>query len=234
MESMSNRAAGWQASAEGGPCQEGKSQVDGPAARRLNARDKDAHVGRGGTTAAFPTDTLSRQALFSEFTPLVRKLIGQYGDDPDLRQDLVGEIYYRFCKLLDAYEPGREVPLRPYLVRQLIASTYTYARHHWRERQREIRYDELPVWSSTNLKHDPTSEWDDALALRQMSHLLPSALAQLPARQKMVVVWRYFDDMPFEQIAGHLGVQTSTARSLLRHALNNLRRHFAATASQQA
>lgn len=175
---------------------------------------------------------MSRQALFAEFTPLVRKLIGQYGDDPDLRQDLVGEIYYRFCKLLDAYEPGREIPLRPYLVRQLIASTYTFARHHWRERQREIRYDELPVWSSANLSHDPTGEWDEVLTLRQMSHLLPAALAKLPARQKKVVIWRYFDEMPFEQIAGQLGVQAATARSLLRHALNSLRRHFAA--SQQA
>lgn len=195
-----------------------------PVTRR---RGRSGSQGSHYSAATLPKDPLSRQALFAEFTPLVRKLIGQYGDDPDLRQDLVGEIYYRFCKLLDAYEPGREIPLRPYLVRQLIASTYTFARHQWRERQREVRYDELPVWSSSNLCHDPTGEWDDALMLRQMSHLLPSALAQLPARQKKVLVWRYFDEMPFEQIAGNLGVQAATARSLLRHALNSLRRHFA-------
>src|SRR5207244_4443409 len=58
-------------------------------------------------------------ALYAEFQPLVWRLIRQYGDDADLREDLIGEIYARFRTVLAAYDPHRGVPLRPYLVRQL-------------------------------------------------------------------------------------------------------------------
>ncbi len=231
MESMSNCGTdSGQLALAGAPGNDRAAQVEeGPRAQRAERSGQNRVYSRGVSTDVVPTDPLQRQALFEEFTPLVRKLIGQYGDDPDLRQDLLGEIYYRFCKLLNAYEPDREVPLRAYLVRQLIVSTYTFARHRWRERQREIGYEELPVWSSMDLRHDPTSDWDNALAMQHLGRLLPTALAKLPARQKKVVIWRYFDEMPFEEIAGNLGVLSATARSLLRHALNNLRRHFAAS-----
>src|SRR5262245_39584833 len=73
-----------------------------------------------------------REELFGELQPLVRRLIQRFGEDPEMRRDLEGEIYYRFCMLLDAYDPARGVPLRPYLIRQLSASVYTYARQGWR------------------------------------------------------------------------------------------------------
>src|SRR5690242_6653150 len=82
-----------------------------------------------------------RDALYAEFQPLVRRLIRQYGEDVESRGDLQGEIYYRFCLLLDAYDPERGVPLRPYLVRQLTASVYTYARQGWRRQRREVTLD---------------------------------------------------------------------------------------------
>jgi RNA polymerase sigma factor (sigma-70 family) len=173
---------------------------------------------------AFPMDTGRRDALYAEFGTLVRKLIGRYGDDTDLRQDLEGEIYHMFCNLVDVYEPKREVPLRPYLVRQLTASTYTYARRRWRERKREVHYDDVPIWISADLRYDPTRDWDDKLAAQEFRDMLPTALATLPDRQKSVVIWRYFDEMSFDQIADNLGVRPATARSLLRHGLNHLRR----------
>src|SRR5947207_14177253 len=53
-----------------------------------------------------------REALYAEFQPLVRRLIRQYGDDAEMRQDLAGEIFFRFCILLASYDPCRGVPLR--------------------------------------------------------------------------------------------------------------------------
>src|SRR4051812_22993567 len=55
-----------------------------------------------------------RDQLYEEFTPLVRRLLRQYGTDPELRHDLAGEIYCLFCSFVDAYDPGRGVPLKPY------------------------------------------------------------------------------------------------------------------------
>jgi RNA polymerase sigma factor (sigma-70 family) len=171
---------------------------------------------------------LEREKLYGSFRPLVQRLIRRYGSDPELRQDLEGEIYCRFCALLAAYDPLRGVPLRPYLVRQLTASVHTYARGHWRRQRREVRLEEdagvsEPAGYPLGVA-DPGDQWDHELMMQQVREKLPEAIARLPLRQRQVVIWRYYEFRPFEEIAEMLDVRPATARSLLRHGLNHLRR----------
>ncbi len=171
-----------------------------------------------------PPHAIDRDALYAEFGPLVRRLLRQYGQDPELKKDLEGEIYCRFCALLDAFDPQRGVPLRPYLVRQLQAATYTFARHQWRRARREVALETPAASRPGSCLPDPTRQWDEALALEQVRGALPEAIEKLPMRQRQVVLWRYYQGRSFEEIAELLGIQAATARSLLRHGLNNLRR----------
>jgi RNA polymerase sigma factor (sigma-70 family) len=170
---------------------------------------------------AVPAD---RDSLYAEFAPLVRRLIRQYGQDADMREDLAGEIYCRFCALLDVFDPSRGVPLRPYLVRQLSLATYTYARQQWRIKKREADWETEELRVEHIAAFDPTVDWLAALAHDQAASLLPGAMAKLPTRQRNVVIWRYYEERSFEEIAEFLAVQPTTARSLLRHGLNNLRK----------
>lgn len=55
---------------------------------------------------------------------------------------------------------------------------------------------------------------------------LHSALARLTDRQRIVVVLRYFADVPDEEIARTLDVRPSTVRSLAHRALTVLRREL--------
>lgn len=172
------------------------------------------------------TSLRERDALYQDFQPLVRRLIRQYGQTPEFRQDLEGEIYYRFCRLLDVFDCERGIPLRPYLVRQLTASVYTFARHHWRLSKREV---ELKAEASANeapAQLDPTGEWIDALSQQDVMALVSKSLGRIPLRQQRIVLWRYYDELSFDEIADHLQVQPATVRSLLRHGLNNLRKQF--------
>lgn len=172
--------------------------------------------------------SLDRDTLFAEFAPLVRRLVYQYAKDHELRQDMPGEIYFRFCALLDAYDPGRNIPLRAYLVRQLSASIYTFARHRWRQQVREVTTEDIAIFCPDQAE-DPTGAWDDALVMQDFSRELPALLTKLPPRQAQVVIWRYYDEASFEEIGERLCVKPATARSLLRHGLNHLRRLFAET-----
>jgi RNA polymerase sigma factor (sigma-70 family) len=172
---------------------------------------------------------LNRDELFAEFQPLVRRLIRQYGaDNAEFREDLAGEIYYRFCRLLEVYDPERGVPLRPYLVRQLTASVYTFARHQWRQKRREVYLETGEGALEVGPTIDPTAEWDRDLATQHVMKALPAGIAKLPQRQRQVLVWRYYEQRGFEDIAEMLEIQQATARSMLRHALNNLRKWIAA------
>jgi RNA polymerase sigma-70 factor (ECF subfamily) len=46
----------------------------------------------------------------------------------------------------------------------------------------------------------------------------------LPDNQREVVYMRYFEDMPFKDIAKVTGVSINTALGRMRYAINNLRR----------
>ena len=168
-----------------------------------------------------------RETLYAEFQPLVRRLIRQYGDDQELRQDLPGEIFRRFCTVLEAYDPSRGIPLRPYLVCNLQSSVYTFVRSQWRRRKREISLDlEIEVSDSRHAE-DATAIWEKEMMNQEVLKVLPDAISRLSPRQRMVVISRFYEGRSFEDIAATLGVCPATARSLLRHGLNNLRRHFA-------
>jgi RNA polymerase sigma factor (sigma-70 family) len=174
---------------------------------------------------------LDRDQLYAEFAPLVGRLIRRFGNNPELRRDLQGEIYYRFCAVLDAFDPNRGVPLRPYLVRQLTASIYSYARQHWRLASREQGLDDLNDLNKASGQHaeaDPIQAWIQDFSHQQIAAALPEAMSRLPQRQRQVVIWRYYEERSFEEIAELLSVEKTTARSLLRHGLANLRKYIEA------
>lgn len=184
------------------------------------------------TSSASPTTTapltpvhedLDRERLYTEFMPLMRRLIRQYGQHQEMQEDLRGELYCRFCALLEAFDPNRGVPLRPYLVRQLTLAAYTYARQQWRICKRETVLEDEGSYAQQVIASDPTGDWLAALAQDEVAKLLPSALENLSTRQRNVVIWRYYEERSFEEIAETLGVQPSSVRSLLRHALTNIR-----------
>ncbi|HTE20591.1 MAG TPA: sigma-70 family RNA polymerase sigma factor [Armatimonadota bacterium] len=183
----------------------------------------------GAGPGGFMPSSVERESLFADFQPLVRRLVRQYGEDPELRQDLAGEIYCRFCALLDSYDSSRGIPLRAYLVRTLTASVYTYTRSQWRRQHREISLEATAGAVEPVNAVDPSGQWDHELMTQEVLKALPEAISHLPLRQRQVVIWRYYESRSFEEIAAMLHVRPATARSLLRHGLNNLRRQVART-----
>ncbi len=170
--------------------------------------------------------SISREALYIEFAPLVTRLVRQYGGNAELRNDLQGEIYYRFCTILDAYDPERGIPLRPYIVRQLTANVYTFVRQNWRTAAREQKLDEVREDKGFGVEEDPTINWLQEIVQEQVVAQLPTAMRRIPARQRQIIIWRYYEERSFIEIADLLGIQSATVRSLLRHGLTNLRKHI--------
>jgi len=165
-----------------------------------------------------------RDALFQDLQPLVCWLLSWYGREyPELKEELPGEIYYRFSTLYAAYDPSRGIPLRPYLVRMLKASLYTYARRHRTHRRRELSLEGAETFPVSCLAVHPAEEWDRSLEVDAILEALPAALKQLSPRQQLVLRRRHGEDRSFEEIAAELQVRPATARSLLRHGLNRLR-----------
>ena len=95
----------------------------------------------------------------------------------------------------------------PYVRRIVVTTFVSSRRRRWRA--------EIPV----EVMPDVPAE-DNSFAERDM---LWRALGRLPAKQRAVLVLRYFEDLTEEQIANTLGVRTGTVKSQASKALARLR-----------
>jgi RNA polymerase sigma factor (sigma-70 family) len=144
-----------------------------------------------------------------------------YGRDQELREDLPGVIYCQFADLVERYDEQRGVPLRAYLVHGIRWAVYTYIRSE-RNRQAHFTLAEAAELCSD----DPTPGWVDTLRYERVRETLPELIQALAPRQRKALIQRYYDECEYEEIAADLGVTPASARSLVRHAMSNLRRHF--------
>jgi RNA polymerase sigma-70 factor (sigma-E family) len=87
----------------------------------------------------------------------------------------------------------------------------------WRKRKvDEFACDELP-------EPDPLPAADDPAEQQALRDAMWRAVMRLPARQRAMVVLRYYEDLSEAQTAEVLGVSVGTVKSAVSRALGKLR-----------
>lgn len=128
-------------------------------------------------------------------------LTGDRGHAEDVVQTALLQVARRWGRIRG--EPA------PYARRAVVNLT----KNRWRDRARRPRESTATV----EFGYDPL----DADVLLQQA-LLP-AVMELPARQRAVLVLRYFQDLSVEQTAAALDCSAGTVKSQTHHALSKLR-----------
>ncbi|HET6292054.1 MAG TPA: SigE family RNA polymerase sigma factor [Kribbella sp.] len=114
-------------------------------------------------------------------------------------------------KLYGSWRKAREVEHLDAYVRRIVVRVWLDEnRRPWR---REHPTDVLPE-ATAGLPTDPADHRTD---LRRL-------LAQMPARQRAVLVLRFYDDLSVEQTAGVLGCSEGAVKTLTSRALDSIRR----------
>ncbi|QFG68871.1 SigE family RNA polymerase sigma factor [Ornithinimicrobium pratense] len=155
-------------------------------------------------------------AEFAEFVrarqhPLIRAA-RLYCGDHHAAEDLVQDA---LIKLASRWESVREGSPDAY-VRRIL---YRDAVSRWRKWGREIPYAVQagePDLLNSGVVPAQVDAWVEGSQVRQ-------ALAQLPPRQRAVIVLRYFEDQSEADIADTLGCSTGTVKSQASKALQKLR-----------
>ncbi|MEU4326045.1 SigE family RNA polymerase sigma factor [Nonomuraea dietziae] len=118
----------------------------------------------------------------------------------DLLQEALTKAWFAWSRVDDP---------EPYL-RKVIVTTYTsWWRRRWR---RELPSDELPEPAAG----DATRGFDDRDSLWRV-------VGQLPARQRAVIVLRFYEDLSVAEAAAVLGCDPGTVKSQTAKALAKLR-----------
>ncbi|MFC7548135.1 SigE family RNA polymerase sigma factor [Plantactinospora sp. GCM10030261] len=131
-------------------------------------------------------------------------LCGDWHQAEDLTQITFAKLYRNWRRIahrevLDAY--ARKVLLRAFLD----------------ERRRPWRREHITGHDSPELDYAV-----DAVDVESRM-VLRAALLALPARQRAVLVLRFWEDLPVQQVAELLGLATGTVKSLSARGLNRLR-----------
>ncbi len=153
------------------------------------------------------------EAGFTEFvrdrsTALLRTAVllagGDRGHAEDLLQGVLERMYVRWDRI--------DGPPEAYARRALTHASV----NRWRTQRRR---PELPLRAEDPggaAPGDPAAEFD-------LRDALVRALLTLPARQRAVLVLRYFDDLPLEEVARALGCSIGTVKSQSSRGLARLR-----------
>jgi RNA polymerase sigma-70 factor (ECF subfamily) len=160
------------------------------------------------------------------FEPLVRTFEGpalrfalMLVRDRAIAEEIVQEAFVRVWA--SPKTPSEEVEFRRWLFRAIS----NLATDHVRRQQRFAR---IPIWHSQ--PEDPTAAFD------RQTHdpELAVALQRLSDRERLVIHLRYYEDLPFADVAEVLGERDATARQLASRALARLRKRLTARAVEDA
>ena len=132
-------------------------------------------------------------------------LCGDWHQAEDAVQNALTKLYLRWERL------DNPLLAEPYLRRILVTTLIDESRRGWFRRE--------TVWQQPpdeELAADPANASADRLAVL-------AALTQIPARQRAVLVLRFWEDQSVEQVAAILGCAPGTVKSQTAHGLAKLR-----------
>lgn len=144
-------------------------------------------------------------------------------DDPSAVEDAVHEVFLRSRRAISTYDP--EQPFRPWL--RTIASNYCI--DQLRRLKTERRLFDPEDLSEEGLADGSPSVLRRLVRLEERREVL-STIDALPARYRLPLVLRYYQDLDYQAIAELLGISRNQVGSLLFRAKAQLREQLAAAA----
>ena len=154
------------------------------------------------------------EALYLRHGPEALRLAYLLTGDRELSEDLAQEAFVRVARRLTGLRKAES--FHWYLRRTVL----NLANSHLRRRRVERAHVRTLVSSAT-----ASVPWTSAPDL-ETKQAVRDAIAQLSARQRAVVVLRYYEDLTDQQIASVLGCPVGSVKSSLHRAAATLREHL--------
>ena len=149
--------------------------------------------------------------------PLLGFLYRMTGGDRALAEDLVQETFLRVLSKINSYRYPRS--LKPWL----YAIAVNIARDHYK--QAEFRHtDSMPTQFEISVAGTPESE----LVTNEETHLVATAMNNLPFLQREVILLRYFHELSLDEISEIVQVPVGTVKSRLSLGLQRLKERLTA------
>lgn len=147
------------------------------------------------------------------------KMLGGYDDAEDIGQ----QVFLRVWKNAKRYRP--DARFTTYLF--TITRNLVFNESRRRSRKKEVSADEIEESTGHLAEERPELRPDEQLLQEELRLAVDRAIASLPEAQRMAVVLRRYEQLPYEEIAKVLDLSVSAVKSLLFRARTALRESLA-------
>ena len=163
----------------------------------------------------------------SAFRKLVEKhqraVIGTIGKMTNFSadsEDLAQEVFIRIWKSAGKYQPTAKFTTFLFTITRNLVFNYTRKKSRKKEHSLEEQEGE---WHQQLSDTGPSSQPDQSLEQAELRTLVDAAIAKLPEKQRLAVVLRRYEKMPYEEIASVLETSVPAVKSQLFRARAALR-----------
>lgn len=143
------------------------------------------------------------------------KMLGDFTDAEDLAQ----QVFLRVWKSAERYQPSAK--FTTWLMTITRNLVFNEMRRRGRSRQVSIEGDS--EHETREFADDPAKQPAHSAAAAELENAMNEAIADLPEPQRLALVLRRYEDMPYEEIAKVLKVSVPALKSLLFRARESLK-----------
>jgi len=149
----------------------------------------------------------------------VSKMLGNTSDSEDIAQ----QVFIRVWKHAKRYRPDNKFTTYLYTITRNLVYNETRRRSRKHTVSTDMREDEQ------HLQHpdDESAQPDASLLDSELREAIDAAIQSLPENQRLAVVLRRYDNLPYEDIAAVLNTSVPSVKSLLFRARTTLRETLA-------
>lgn len=139
----------------------------------------------------------------------VRRMVYNHEDANDLVQDIFVKVYTNFEQFRG------DAKLSSWVYRIAYNETINFLKKQAKERT--LSLDELAIDAIDQLKDDIYFDGDES------EILLQKAIAHLPEKQRLVFLYKYYDELKYDEIAEILGGSVGGLKASYHHAVNKIK-----------
>ena len=150
----------------------------------------------------------------------VAKMLGNIHDAEDIAQ----QVFLRVWRNARRYQPDAKFTTWLYTITRNLVFNETRRRG----RKKEVSADEREETAHHAIEDNPEYRPDHELLQNELRQAVDKAIAALPETQRMAVVLRRYEQLPYEEIATVLKLSVPAVKSLLFRARTTLRESLAA------